>query len=203
MAEVTRRRATRTAGGGREAAGRDDETTSDKPTRRRRDKPKLTRFKEKRKIKKTAAMDSEPKKPEVNKNESGEERWIDKMAKRIMAYDSCQIREKQILKFLIDWLHVTILNEEGKRNVSKLLEALDTLYYHYDAMKIIMLKAENYDEDCMVNEKYGISRRKYIVLSEDSDDNNDDYDEDDDDGGDDMEVDFMSGEVRKSGGGKA
>jgi hypothetical protein len=150
-------------------------------------------------------MDSEPKKPQLNKKESGEESWIDKLAKRILAYDSTQIREKQILKFLIDWLHVTILNEKGKRDVSKLLQALSNLDYHYKAMKIIMLKAENYDEDCMVDEKYGINRRKINAPSEDSDDNNDD-DEDgydgDDEGGADMEVDFMSDEVRESEGGK-
>jgi hypothetical protein len=150
-------------------------------------------------------MDSEPKKSQPNKNEIGEEPWVDKLAKKILAYGCIPTREKVILKFLMDWLRVTILNERGKRDVSELVQALEELYHHYKEMKIIMLKAENYDEDCIVNEKYGINRRKINTTSEDSDDNNDD-DEDgydgDDEGGADMEVDFMSDEVRESEGGK-
>jgi hypothetical protein len=151
-------------------------------------------------------MDGEPKKQQLNEKESGEEPWIDKLAKVILAYDSTQIREKQILKFLIDSLHVTTMNEKNKRDVSKLLQALSDLIYHYQEMKIIMLKAENYDEDCMINEKYEINRRKNIAPSEDRGDNNDDdedsYDEDVE-GGANMEEDFMSDESRESEGGKA
>jgi hypothetical protein len=147
-------------------------------------------------------MDSEPKKPEVNRNESNkteseeEDRWIDELAKKIIGYDSCQIREKEILKFLMNWLHVTIVNKEGKRNVSKLLEAISTLRYHYEAMKKLMMKAELFDEDSKVYANYLMSRGN-IEVSIDSDDNDDDDDDDDDDY---MEVDI---EVRKSEGGKA
>jgi hypothetical protein len=150
-------------------------------------------------------MDGETKKPQLNKKESGEEPWIDKLAKAILAYDGTQIREKQILKFLIDSLHGTIMNEKNKRDVSKLLQALSELNEHYKQMKMMMLKAENYDEDCMIDQKYGINRRKNNAPSEDRGDNNDD-DEDsydgDVEGGADMEVDFMSDESRESEGGK-
>jgi DNA mismatch repair ATPase MutS len=145
-------------------------------------------------------MDGEPKKPQLNKKESGEEPWIDKLAKTILAYDGIQIREKQILKFLIDILHATIMKEKNKRDVSKLLQALSELNEHYKQVKMMMLKAENYDEDCMINEKYEINRRKNNAPSEDHGDNNDDEDSDDGDvkGGVDMEVDFMSDESRES-----
>jgi 23S rRNA maturation mini-RNase III len=126
-------------------------------------------------------MDSEPKKLQLNKKESGEEPWIDKLAKAILAYDGTEIREKQILKFLIDSLHAKIMKEENKRDVSKLQQALSELNEHYKEMKMIMLKAENYDEDCMINEKYEMNRRKNNAPSEDSSDNNDDEDDDKDD----------------------
>jgi hypothetical protein len=150
-------------------------------------------------------MDSEQKKLQINKNESGEESWEDKLAKKILAYNCIPTRERVILKFLMDWLRVTIINERGKRNVSELVEAVETLDHHYRAMKLMMLKAEKYDE-CMVEEKYGMNRRKINDPSEDSDDNNDDDEDDDDgvdDGGFDMEVDMMSDDARESEGEKA
>jgi hypothetical protein len=140
-------------------------------------------------------MDSEPKKQQVNKNESGEESWEDKFAKKILAYDCTPTREMVILKFLMEWLRAKIVNERGKRNVSELVEAVEMLDHHYRAMKLMMLKAEKYD-DYMVEVKYGKKRRKINDPSEDSDDGNDD-------GGDDMEVDKMSDEARESEGEKA
>jgi hypothetical protein len=127
-------------------------------------------------------MDSESKKPQL---EEKEESWIDKLAKTIVAYDSTPIREKQILKFLINSLHGVIMKEKNKRDVSKLVQASSDLSYHYQEMKKIMLIAENYDEDCMIAEKYegnrddrGTDMEVDYMSAEDTDDDDDDDDND-------------------------
>jgi hypothetical protein len=56
-------------------------------------------------------------------------------------------------------------------------------------MKYVMSKAAEYEE---MEEEVSVGEDEYEEYNA----------EHDDDGGDDMEVDFMSGEVRKSGGGK-
>jgi hypothetical protein len=116
-------------------------------------------------------MDSESKKPQL---EEKEESWIDKLAKIIVAYDSTRIREKQILKFLQNSLRGVIMKEGNKRDVTKLVQASSDLLYHYREMKEIMLKAENFDEDCMIAEKYEGNGDDRGTDMEDADDDDDD-----------------------------
>jgi hypothetical protein len=71
-----------------------------------------------------------------------------------------------------------------------LVEALNILEEHYKTMKYVMSKAAEYEELEMKGE---------VSVGEDE---YEEYNAEHDDGGDDMEVDFMSGEVRKRGGGK-
>jgi hypothetical protein len=77
------------------------------------------------------------------------------------------------------------MKEKNKRDVSKLVQASSDLSYHYQEMKKIMLKAENYDEDCMIAEKYegnrnnrGTDMEEDYMSVEDTDDDDDDDDND-------------------------
>jgi hypothetical protein len=135
-------------------------------------------------------------------NNDNEERWIDILAKRIVESKDHRSREEEILNFLAEWLHTTICNMEyssrrkrrkARKNVEErcenLVEALNILEEHYKTMKDVMSKAAEYEELEM----------KEVSIGEDE---YEEYNAEHDDGGDEMEVDFMSGEVRKREGGK-
>jgi hypothetical protein len=136
-------------------------------------------------------------------NNDNEERWIDILAKRIVESKDHRSREEEILNFLVEWLHTTICNMEyssrrkrrkARKNVEErcenLVEALNILEEHYKTMKYVMSKAAEYEE-LEMEEEVSVGEDEY-----------EEYNAEHDDGGDDMEVDFMSGEVRKRGGGK-
>jgi hypothetical protein len=81
--------------------------------------------------------------------------------------------------------------KKEKKKYERFKVALDILNEHYEMMKYIVNKAAEYEELEMEGE---------LSVGEDE---YEEYIAEHDDGGDDMEVDFMSDEVRKSGGGKA
>jgi hypothetical protein len=166
-------------------------------------------------------MDSEPKKPqldeeaelreieEVESNESSESesedeenRWVDILVEKIIEPKDHKNREEEIMDFLVSWIDCRIYNMEisfgergarkdEKKKYERAKEALEILKEHYKMMKHVMYKAAEYEE--MEMEEASVGDDEYEEYNSD----------DDDDGGNDMEVDFMSGEVRKSEGGKA
>jgi hypothetical protein len=135
-------------------------------------------------------------------NNDNEERLIDILAKRIVESKDHRSREEEILNFLAEWLHTTICNMEyssrrkrrkARKNEEErcenLVEALNILEEHYKTMKYVMSKAAEYEEMEM-KEEMSVGEDEYEEYNAEHDDD------------DDMEVDFMSDEVRKSGGGK-
>jgi hypothetical protein len=96
-------------------------------------------------------MDSEPKKPEIDSDESSdseseEEGWIDMLANTIIDSKNCETREKNILKFLSNWLDTTISNKKHKKDVWKLEKTLDILREHSETMRDLMSKAKEFEE---------------------------------------------------------
>jgi hypothetical protein len=94
-------------------------------------------------------MDSEPKKPQLDESsdsESEEEGWIDMLANTIIDNKNCETREKNILKFLSNWLDTTISNKKHKKDVWKLEKALDILREHTKTMRDMMSKAKEFEE---------------------------------------------------------
>jgi hypothetical protein len=128
-----------------------------------------------------------------------EEGWIDRLVETIIELKDYRKREEKIINFLREYLFVRIYNMESsfekrkarkneKKKYERLKEALEILDEHYETMKYIVNKGVEYEELEMEITSVG----------------DDEYEEDNvDDEDDDMEVDFMSIEVRKSGGGKA
>jgi hypothetical protein len=149
-------------------------------------------------------MDSEPIKPQLDEEaESDEEEWIDTLVEKIIEPKDFREREERIINFLKGSLTIWIYNMEDlfeKRKASKkekkryerFKEALEILDEHYETMKYIVNKGLEYEETEM--EEANIGEDEYEEYIAEHNDN---------DGGDDMEVDFMSDEVRKSEGGKA
>jgi hypothetical protein len=122
-------------------------------------------------------MDSEPKKPEVDidescESESEEEEWIDILANTIIDSKNCETREKNIIKFLSNWLDTTISNKKHKKDVWKLEKALGILREHAETMKDLMSKAKEFEEMEIEEEAYAgyIMSRGDIYLSDDDDD---------------------------------
>jgi hypothetical protein len=144
---------------------------------------------------------SESESEEDSDEEKEEEEWIDTLVEKIMESKDFREREERLINFLKGCLTIWILNMEDsfekrkarkkeKKKYERFKEALEILDEHYEMMKYIVNKGVEYEEMEMEEASVG-------------DDEYEEYNAEHDDGGDDMEVDFMSIEVRKSGGGKA
>jgi alpha-galactosidase/6-phospho-beta-glucosidase family protein len=126
---------------------------------------------------------------------------MDTLVEKIIEPKDFREREERIINFLKERLTIWIFNMEDlfekskaskkeKKRYERFKEALEILDEHYETMKYMVNKEVEYEEAEM--EETGVEEDEY-----------EEYSAEHDDGGDDMEVDFMSGEVRKSEGGKA